>query len=109
MRSILFFQSLIGRRYSRTMGGNNAYLFQELLGFSLNRFSFCLFLVFIFGLSVLAQENQKLDPTPRSPPLLTDDPGTPGPGIYEINLSFSGEITQTKKNFEVPLFDFNRG
>ena len=43
------------------------------------------------------------------PPLLTDDPGTPGAGRWEINLAFSLEKVEKERLFEAPLFDLNYG
>jgi hypothetical protein len=43
------------------------------------------------------------------PPLITDDPGTPGNGRWEINIPFTLERTREKKTFEAPRLDFNYG
>jgi hypothetical protein len=43
------------------------------------------------------------------PPLLTDDPGTPGDGNVEINVAFTLEKFRHETLYEVPLFDFNFG
>jgi len=43
------------------------------------------------------------------PPLITDDPGTPGNGKWEINIPFTLARTQEKKTFETPRLDFNYG
>lgn len=44
------------------------------------------------------------------PPLITDDPGTPGDGVWEINLAFTVEKTAEKEwFFEAPLLDINYG
>jgi Putative MetA-pathway of phenol degradation len=43
------------------------------------------------------------------PPLLTDDPGTPGNGRWEINTAFTLERTRDAKLLEAPLLDINRG
>src|SRR3954454_19296239 len=43
------------------------------------------------------------------PPLITDDPGTPGDGKWEIELSFTAEKTHRKTTYEAPLLDFNYG
>jgi len=43
------------------------------------------------------------------PPLLTDDPGTPGGGQWEINVAFTLEEVQGERLFEAPLLDLNYG
>lgn len=43
------------------------------------------------------------------PPLITDDPDTPGNHRWEINVGFTQESIATRTNFEIPLFDFNYG
>jgi len=43
------------------------------------------------------------------PPLLTDDPGTPGDGQWEINVAFTLEEVQGERLFEAPLLDLNYG
>jgi hypothetical protein len=43
------------------------------------------------------------------PPLLTDDPGTPGPNHWEINLALTAEQDARLWGFETPLLDLNYG
>lgn len=43
------------------------------------------------------------------PPLLTDDPGTPGNRHWEINTGFTFEHNHDGSVFEVPRLDFNYG
>jgi len=43
------------------------------------------------------------------PPLITDDPGTPGDGKWEINLAFTAEKRRTERLYEGPLLDINYG
>ena len=43
------------------------------------------------------------------PPLLTDDPETPGPGAWEINTAVSGERVGGDWSWELPVFDINYG
>jgi hypothetical protein len=43
------------------------------------------------------------------PPLLTDDPGTPGPGHWEINTAWLQERRAGETVNEVPLLDLNFG
>lgn len=44
-----------------------------------------------------------------SPPLITDDPGTPGDGHWEINLGISTEKRPGSRFSELPLIDVNYG
>lgn len=43
------------------------------------------------------------------PPLLTDDPGTPGDGRTELNIAFTVENFRTTFLYGTPQFDFNYG
>lgn len=43
------------------------------------------------------------------PPLRTDDPGTPGPGHWEINTALTIEKVPGQTAFEAPLADINYG
>src|SRR5580704_2214334 len=47
--------------------------------------------------------------TLAGPPLLTDDPGTPGPNHWEINLAMTAEQDARLWSFETPLLDLNYG
>jgi hypothetical protein len=44
-----------------------------------------------------------------SPPLITDDPGTPGDGHWEINVGLSTERRPGSRSSELPLLDLNYG
>ena len=44
-----------------------------------------------------------------SPPLITDDPGTPGNGCWEINLGYSTERRPDEQISEAPVVDLNYG
>ncbi len=44
-----------------------------------------------------------------SPPLITDDPGTPGDGHWEINVGLSTEKRPGSRSSELPLLDLNYG
>src|SRR3954462_2305735 len=44
-----------------------------------------------------------------SPPLITDDPGTPGNGHWEINVGVSTERRPGLHASELPLIDLNYG
>jgi hypothetical protein len=43
------------------------------------------------------------------PPLLTDDPGTPGNGRTELNIAFTTQKSRREQLFEAPLIDMNTG
>jgi hypothetical protein len=54
----------------------------------------------LFSESILAQS---------SPPLLTNDPGTPGSGNWEINILTSLERSNVNEEWQIPMFDINYG
>ena len=43
------------------------------------------------------------------PPFLSNDPGTPGNGNWEINLAIAPTIARDARAYQVPQFDFNFG
>ena len=43
------------------------------------------------------------------PPLITDDPGTPGDGNWEVNLAVEYERSRRERLLEAPLLDVNYG
>jgi hypothetical protein len=43
------------------------------------------------------------------PPMLTDDPGTPGNRRWEVNVAFTVEDRRAGRTFSVPLIDANYG
>lgn len=43
------------------------------------------------------------------PPLFTDDPGTPGPGNWEVNLAMTLDRTPLSSSWRTPLVDANYG
>src|SRR5476649_1445246 len=43
------------------------------------------------------------------PPLVTDDPGTPGANNWEINTAFTAELSPSEHRLELPLLDLNYG
>ncbi len=49
------------------------------------------------------------DSTPQSPPLIIDDPGTPGCEKWEINVTFDIDFSKNEKHIEAPLLDVNYG
>jgi hypothetical protein len=50
-----------------------------------------------------------LSPMHAGPPLLTDDPFTPGPGKWEINLSSTAERNEHAWLISAPILDLNYG
>lgn len=61
-----------------------------------------LVLVFLVGLPARASAQ-------GGPPMLTDDPDTPGPGFWEINLSTFLEKHRRSHRLELPRLDANYG
>jgi len=43
------------------------------------------------------------------PPMITDDPGTPGNGKWEINLAVAFEHRPNERSFDSPGIDLNYG
>ena len=43
------------------------------------------------------------------PPMLTDDPGTPGSGVWEINTAYLEQRTTEERVRSFPHVDFNYG
>jgi len=43
------------------------------------------------------------------PPMVTDDPGTPGNGHWEINIAALGAFTPSQDLIQAPYFDINYG
>jgi hypothetical protein len=43
------------------------------------------------------------------PPMLTDDPDTPGPGVWEINFATTAERSGGDWSWELPIVDINYG
>lgn len=41
------------------------------------------------------------------PPLITDDPGTPGNGKWEINVAFTVEKRRMERLYESPIHHFS--
>lgn len=65
----------------------------------------CTFWRFTLGLWLLS-------PSARGqggPPLVTDDPGTPGPGRWEVNIAVLAEKRPSEHALEAPLVDANYG
>ena len=43
------------------------------------------------------------------PPLLTDDPGTPGNRNWEINVAYTQDRRPDSNQYDVPILDINYG
>jgi hypothetical protein len=50
-----------------------------------------------------------LAPAQGGPPMVSDDPGTPGDGKWEINLAWTGERNSGATAQDTPLLDMNYG
>ncbi|MDR3764860.1 MAG: hypothetical protein P4M01_12275 [Acidobacteriota bacterium] len=48
-------------------------------------------------------------PAQGGPPLLTDDPGTPGRNNWEINVGYIQDRSQGDNDYEAPILDLNYG
>ena len=64
-------------------------------------------LLFVFAICVAAVPRQAV--AQAGPPLLTDDPDTPGSGHWEINLAWTLSQNRTSRLFGTPLLDINYG
>ena len=64
------------------------------------RLALLAFVILFFDLLATAQ---------GGPPLLTDDPGTPGAGHMELNLGLTSEFRSGLKQWEAPIVDANYG
>lgn len=63
--------------------------------------------VFVLGLAVVLVPARVS--AQGGPPLITDDPDTPGPGYWEINISSSLEKSSSEHRWEAPRLDVNYG
>lgn len=64
----------------------------------------CLFVVLFFMFCVAPSASAQ-----GGPPMLTDDPGTPGNRMWEVNFLSSVETARGKKVFKTPNVDLNYG
>src|SRR6266446_9785936 len=64
-------------------------------------------LLFVFAICVAAVP--RLAVAQAGPPLLTDDPDTPGNGHWEINVTWTLSQNRTSRVFATPLLDINYG
>lgn len=67
----------------------------------MRKFLYIFILLSISTIDLLAQSG--------GPPMITDDPGTPEKGAWEINFSFNSELKKYEKEFKTPLLDINFG
>ena len=59
-------------------------------------------------LATLAALGGKVD-AQGGPPLVTDDPGTPGADRWELNVSVTAEQDTRESIYQMPLIDLNYG
>jgi hypothetical protein len=52
---------------------------------------------------------EPVDMTVGSPPMVIDDTDTPGPGEWEVNIVFAGDLSTDSDTYESPLVDINYG
>jgi len=52
---------------------------------------------------------EPVDMTVGSPPMVIDDTATPGPGDWEVNVLFEGDLSSETDTYESPFFDINYG
>ncbi len=52
---------------------------------------------------------EPVEMTVGSPPMISDDTDTPGPGNLELNVVFNGAWSRDERSFEAPLLDVNYG
>ncbi|MBI4774719.1 MAG: transporter [Deltaproteobacteria bacterium] len=64
---------------------------------------------FITVCSIMIALASVASPALAGPPLITDDPGTPGDGNWEINFAFAMERRDSETRFEAPILDVNYG
>jgi len=60
-------------------------------------------------LAVLLAVGLSLARAQGGPPMITDDPGTPGPGKWEVNLAWTDQRTPGSTFYGLPLLDANFG
>ena len=63
-------------------------------------------IVFTIAICTLAAGNARAQ---GGPPMITDDPGTPGPGKFEINLAIAFDRRPSEIAFDAPAIDINYG
>jgi hypothetical protein len=73
----------------------------------INRNLFLLFLFAFLGTGIITHPRSSL--AQGGPPMITDDPGTPGAGHWENNFAFTVDNTPTEHLYETPIADINYG
>jgi hypothetical protein len=68
-----------------------------------------IFLVIVFVVAVILAPAAEPTFAQSSPPLLTNNPGTPGSGKWEINIGFAMERLRHESLYEAPILDINYG
>lgn len=63
----------------------------------------------ILGLASLALATSQPAHAVAGPPLVSDDPGTPGRNNWEINIAYTSETSPEEKRVELPFLDMNYG
>jgi hypothetical protein len=56
-----------------------------------------------------SDDTERVEMTVGSPPMQSDDTGTPGPGNWEINLGIYGDLTGGQRLVDLPSIDINYG
>ena len=56
-----------------------------------------------------AEDSDPVEMTVGSPPMVSDDTGTPGPKNWEINAIFDAALSKDSKSYEIPMMDINYG
>ena len=62
-----------------------------------------------YAIAILLALSPALARAQGGPPLLTDDPDTPGPGYWEINVAIESEDGGARTRVQVPDLDINYG
>ena len=67
------------------------------------------FPVIVFVIAMILASASEPAFAQSSPPLLTNNPGTPGSGRWEINIGFAMERLHHETLYEAPILDINYG
>jgi hypothetical protein len=70
-------------------------------GDELRKALFCVLAIWTLGITLVRGQG--------GPPMITDDPGTPGPGKWEINLAIAFERRPGETAYDAPGIDINYG
>lgn len=54
-------------------------------------------------------DTEPVEMTVGSPPMISDDTDTPGPGNWEVNAVFGGDFSPDSQAWDLPLLDLNYG